>query len=62
MPWVKYPFRVRHDGANYAPGETIEVPDVTEHVKRGATEVVREVECPAEPKVAPAKRKATKSK
>lgn len=60
MPWVKYPYHVRHDHVDYAPGEVIEVADATEHVERGATEVVH---YSAEPKVAPAKHKtAAKSK
>lgn len=56
MPWVKYPFHVRHDHVEYAPGEVIEVADAAEHVERGATEVLH---YSAEPKVAPKKRKIT---
>ncbi|MBQ2433126.1 MAG: hypothetical protein II266_01735 [Clostridia bacterium] len=49
MPWVKYPFHVRHDGVDYAPGEEIEVESAAGHILRGATEVVRPVEDPEKP-------------
>ena len=57
MPWVKYPFHVRHDHMDYAPGEVIEVADATEHVERGAEEVFLSTE--EERKSAPKKRKTT---
>lgn len=36
MMLVKYPYHVRHDGRDYAPGEPIEVEDAAGHLLRGA--------------------------
>ena len=58
MPWVKYPFHVRHDGVDYKPGEAIEVENAAEHILRGATEEIRAAA--AEQAVQP-KRKQTAS-
>lgn len=60
MPWVKYPFHVRHDGVDYAPGEEIEVESAAGHVLRGATEVARSDEEPKEAK--PRRRQAASDK
>lgn len=55
MTLIKYPYHVRHDGRDYAPGEPIAVEDATGHLKRGA--VIAE----AAEKPAPKKRRAAKT-
>lgn len=37
--WVAYPYRVKHKGVYYAPGEAVEVDDAEEAVKNGAKPV-----------------------
>lgn len=58
MPWVKYPFHVKHDGVEYKPGEAIEVADATGHKLRGAVEI--EAEPVVEKQRAKPRRKAEK--
>ena len=55
MMLVKYPYHVRHDGRDYAPGEPIAVDDAAVHLLRGA--VIAE----AAEKPAPKKRRAAKT-
>lgn len=57
MMLVKYPYHVRHDGRDYAPGEPIEVDDAAGHLLRGA--VIAEAD--ESPKPAPKKRRAQKT-
>lgn len=59
MPWVKYPYHVKHDGVDYKPGELIEVADAVGHKMRGATEV--EVEPAAQKQRVKPRRNADKS-
>lgn len=53
---VKYPFRVKHDGRDYAPNEPIEVKDAAGHLLRGAV-LVEE----SEPAKLPAKKRRAKA-
>lgn len=57
MTLVKYPYHVRHDGRDYAPGEPIAVDDASDHLKRGAVII----EADENPKTAPKKRRAQKT-
>lgn len=43
MTIVTYPFRVKHNGKYYAPGEPITVDDATGYVAQGASELPCEV-------------------
>ena len=58
MPYIKYPFHVKHAGREYAPGEAICVKDAAQYLERGAT-LVPETEAP---QVKPARRKPAKAK
>ena len=58
MNWIRYPFHVKHDGRDYAPGVPIMVENAEEYLARGA-ELVPEDEIP---KDKPARRRTAKAK
>ena len=37
MPYIQYPFHVKHAGREYAPGEAIAVKDAAQYLAQGAT-------------------------
>lgn len=58
MPYIKYPFRVKHAGREYAPGEAIAVKDAAQYLAQGAA-LVSENEAP---QLKPTRKKPAKAK